>query len=96
MSSEEELSCILLGQKWSLREQNIKDYGCNVFADKIALIDVILEKVQDSNTKKLLEDIRSILVKRGTALWIMKADPLTNLAIRIGKTRTVIDLGAKE
>jgi len=88
----DELTCILLGQKWSVRDPSIRDYGCNLFADKVAAIDILLEHVKDEKLRKLLQDARSILVRRGTALWIMKSDPLTQLAIRLGVTRPSIDM----
>ena len=89
----EEAVCILLGQKLSARYPELKDYACNLYADKIASIDVILESEKLTNEdRETLEFIKKVLIKKGLALWIMKSDILTNLAIKLGKTARTISL----
>ena len=76
-----------LGQRWSGRDPSIRDYACNFYADKIAGIDVLIESLpEDSKKRRLLERVRKILIKQGEALWIMHADPFTQLCLKVGST----------
>jgi len=76
-----------LGQKWSSKKPIIKDYACNVNADKLVALDVILKKMpKDSKERKILENVREILLIQGEALYIRSSDPFTNLCIKVGST----------
>ena len=79
-----------LGQRWAGKEHDlpIHDYACNVYADKIAILDVymLLYEDIDPGFVKDLGELRQRLVGLGTALWIKNSDVLTNLSVRVGKT----------
>jgi len=83
----------LLGSLWSSKEKGISDYACNVFADKIATIDIILESLDKEKDKELIEELkvlREVLKRKGMALWLLQSDTLTNLAVKVGRRSKVI------
>ena len=85
----------LLGQRLAERERYLSDYACNDYADRLALIDLILELYADELTDEEKEElliIRERLRREGRALWIQYSDILTNLAIAVGKTTPRISL----
>jgi len=65
---------------------HFKDYACNVYADKLALLDIIIIEEKDEEIKEMLEKVREQRKRLGEALWIMHADVLTNLGLKVGKT----------
>jgi len=78
----------LLGSIWSGSDPKLSDYACNIFADKLAILDEVIKMLDDSDDLKgKLKDLREKLKKRGEALWILNSDTLTNLAIKV-KRRT--------
>jgi len=85
----------LLGQRLAERERYLSDYACNDYADRLALIDLILEiygdELSDEEKEELLI-IRERLRREGRALWIQYADILTNLALAVGRTSIRIDM----
>ena len=80
----------LLGSLWASKNERIQDYACNLYADKLATLDLLLDEIDDEELKKDLELIRNILKVKGEALWIMQADILTNLAIKTGMRSKVV------
>ena len=85
----------LLGQRLAEREKYLSDYACNDYADRLALIDLILELYADELTDEEKEElliIRERLRREGRALWIQYADILTNLALAVGRTSVRIDM----
>lgn len=72
-----------LAQQVAKKYPFISDYACNVYADKIAQLDVLIEHV-DGEAKEQLKLAREILLKQGTALWFMNAGELTNLGAKLG------------
>jgi len=87
MVKEEEITRLeYLGQKWSSKKPHIKDYACNLNADKIVALDVLIKYTKDGKKKKLLKAIRKILLKQGEALYIQSSDTFTNLCIKVGST----------
>jgi len=62
----------------------ISDYACNVNADKLAQIDILLGQVDDEEVKEQLKLAREILKRQGEALWFMQAGELTNLGAKLG------------
>lgn len=86
-----------LSQQLSHKIPYISDYACNVFADKIAQLDFVIEEIEDSEVKRVLEKAREILLRQGTALWFMQAGELSNLGARLGTTTKEASLkGRKE
>jgi hypothetical protein len=76
-----------LSQKLASKMPQLSDYACNVFADKIAQIDIYLEAFKNfPEIVQRLKALRYRLLKIGTALWIMDADVITNLGLKVGKT----------
>ena len=82
-----------LGQKWASKNPQVSDYACNVFADKIAMLDIeiellksALESEKDLEAIEVLEVVRENLRRRGEAIYIMHSDILTNLGLKVGKT----------
>jgi len=78
-----------LAQSVAEKEEEISDYACNAFADKVAQINVILEMLdpqEDSDLIEELEAIKEVYKKLGTALWFMNAGELSNLGARLGST----------
>jgi len=74
-----------LAQSVAEKEQGISDYACNIFADKLAQIDILLDLFsEDKKFTEKLKILRSIYRKIGTALWFMHAGELTNLGARLG------------
>jgi len=65
---------------------HFKDYACNVYADKLALLDIIIMEEQDGEIREMLERVREQRKRLGEALWIMHADVLTNLGLKVGNT----------
>ena len=87
MVEEEKITRLeYLGQKWSSQEPEIRDYACNVNADKIVALDILIKHTKEPKKKKLLEAIREILLKQGEALYIQGSDTFTNLCIKVGST----------
>jgi len=88
MVKEEEITRLeYLGQKWSSQEPEIRDWACNIHADKIVAIDILIEHTKKGSKKrKLLEAIREIILKQGKALYIQSSDTFTNLCIKVGST----------
>ena len=85
----------LLGSLWASKNQRIQDYACNLYADKIATLDLIMEEIDDEEIRKDLELIRKMLKVKGEALWIMQSDILTNLAIKTGLRTRVVRVGKR-
>jgi hypothetical protein len=78
-----------LAQSVAEREQDINEYACNIYADKIAQINIlmdILDKEEDRETLQELASLKQVYKKLGTALWFMQAGELTNLGARLGST----------
>ncbi|MCJ7767834.1 hypothetical protein MUP79_05550 [Candidatus Bathyarchaeota archaeon] len=76
-----------LGQKLVSKRPELKDYACNVYADKIAALDIaIQENKKDPDISEILNRLRTQLLRKGEAIWIMKADVLTNLGLKVGRT----------
>lgn len=78
-----------LAQSVAEREHDIADYACNAYAEKLALINIlltILDPEKDKDTVKELTEFKELYKKRGTALWFMRAGELTNLGARLGST----------
>jgi len=86
---DETLNIQYLGQRLSVKEKNLQDYACNIYAEKIALIDVIKTTFPEIDPK-MLDTVREIMRIRGSALWIRNADILTNLALRVGRTTKIL------
>ena len=66
----------------------LKDYAMNVNADKIAVLDILIEKYEKLNMSKIVEflkDLREKLKRIGEARYVMNADVLTNLGLKLGK-----------
>jgi len=86
----------LLAQRWSARDNRLKDYACNLMAPKLVVLDNLIDTLPDGNpVKNRLEEIRLILKRIGEVQWILSADIVTNLALKVGKTTLDIDV-AKE
>ena len=80
-----------LGQKWVSKNPEVRDYACNVFADKLALLDIEIESLERAEQKdgelvEVLHVFRENLRKRGEAIYIMHSDVLTNLGLKVGRT----------
>jgi|Deesub1362B_J571_1020462.scaffolds.fasta_scaffold15594_2 hypothetical protein len=72
-----------MSQELARKIPYLSDYACNVYAHQIAMIDAILE-VADPEEKENLQTLREILLKVGSALWVMQATELTNLGLKLG------------
>lgn len=72
------------------------DLACNVFADKIVLLDILIENADDKGMIEDLKMVREIIRKRGEAMWIMKADTVTNLSVKVGMRVKSISLRGKK
>jgi len=73
-----------MSQELARKIPYLSDYACNVYAQQIAMIDAILEVVEDSEERENLKTLRNILLKVGSALWTMQATELTNLGLKLG------------
>lgn len=82
----------LLAQRWAARDKRLQDYACNLMAPKLVVLDNYIDRVPDGPLKKRLEEIRLILKRVGEVQWILSADIVTNLALKIGKTTIDIDV----
>ena len=77
-----------LSQKLAAKTPELSDYACNLNADKLAVLDLYIKTYEDED-KELVEwmkGLREQLKRQGEALWIMHADVLTNLGLKVGKT----------
>jgi hypothetical protein len=92
MNKNKDLEAIYLqtlAQSVAEREHDVNDYACNIYADKIAKINVLLELLDPETDKELIEQLtmfKQVYRKLGTALWFMQAGELTNLGARLGST----------
>ena len=80
-----------LSQKLAGKEPRLGDYACNIYADKIAMIDIYLEVLDEREPKPValiaaLESTRTKLKIVGESLWIRNSDVLTNLGLKVGRT----------
>jgi hypothetical protein len=90
-----------LGQRLSHKEKNLAVYACNIYADQIANLDLMLLKLdyllknpELSAVRRLrikmkvdtIKIVREELIIRGSAAFIKRSDILTQLSIRVGKT----------
>lgn len=96
MTKDEFRTAFYLGERWGQKDKSIQDLACNVFGDKIVLLDLLAEYVVDDDMKGDLKIVREILRRRGEALWIMKADTVTNLSIKVGMRVKKISLKRKK
>jgi hypothetical protein len=86
-----------LSQKIASNHPELQDYAMNLNADKIAKIDVLLKFFEDDpETIEFLKGLRETLLMQGIALWIMNADVLTNLGLKLGKSGVREIKGKKE
>ena len=77
-----------LAQAVARKYPEITDYACNVYADRIAQLDLIIgilkaEGVSKSEIEEI-QTVREYYKKLGTALWFMQAGELTNLGAKLG------------
>ena len=80
-----------LSQQLAKKFPYLSDYACNVYADKLAQIDFMLEFLDGNDPEeKELKDMLLLFRKRiklqGEALWFMQAGELTNLGLKLGST----------
>ncbi|MEM1590275.1 MAG: hypothetical protein QW175_07645 [Candidatus Bathyarchaeia archaeon] len=75
-----------LAQQVARKYPYLTDYACNVYADKLAQLDVIIELADDPEEKEVLETVRKIVKRQGEALWFMQAGELTNLGLKLGSS----------
>jgi len=76
-----------LAQRWATKDKRLMDYACNLLASKLVGLDSYIESLPDGDAvKERLKQIRELLKKIGEAEWIMSADVVTNLALKVGKT----------
>ena len=77
-----------LAQAVARKYPEITDYACNVYADRIAQLDLIIEILKAEGVSKSeieeIQTVRKYYVKLGTALWFMQAGELTNLGAKLG------------
>ncbi|RLI44543.1 hypothetical protein DRO69_07140 [Candidatus Bathyarchaeota archaeon] len=85
----------LLAQRWAGKDKRLQDYACNILAPKLVVLDNYIDKLEDGEVKKRLEEVRTLLKRIGEVQWIQMADIVTNLALKVGKTTINIDV-AKE
>lgn len=88
MPKEDEITRLeYLGQKWSSQKPKIKDWACNIYADKTVAIDVLIEALPESSRqRKILEKVKKLLIDVGEALYIKNSDTFTNLCIKVGSS----------
>lgn len=77
-----------LSQKLAAKMPSLADYACNLNADKLAFLDLYIKNYEkeDPDFVEELKSLRDELKTTGEALWIMHADVLTNLGLKVGKT----------
>jgi hypothetical protein len=77
-----------LSQKLAAKRGDLSDYACNLNADKLAILDLYIKNYKDLDPEFVdwLKGLREQLQLQGEALWIMHADVLTNLGLKVGKT----------
>ncbi len=77
-----------LSQKLAAKRGDLSDYACNLNADKLAILDLYILAYEDEGPEFVdwLKGLREQLKRQGEALWIMNADVLTNLGLKVGKT----------
>lgn len=77
-----------LSQKLASKMPNLADYACNLNADKLAMLDIYIQALaeEDPEFVEELKTTRQELKLTGEALWIMNADVLTNLGLKVGRT----------
>jgi len=77
-----------LSQKLAAKRNELADYACNLNADKLAILDLYIKAYEgeDPEFAAWLKGLREQLKLQGEALWIMHADVLTNLGLKVGKT----------
>jgi len=77
-----------LSQKLAAKRNDLADYACNLNADKLAILDLYIKAYEDEDPEfaDWLKGLREQLKLQGEALWIMHADVLTNLGLKVGKT----------
>ena len=77
----------LLAQRWAEKDKKLKDYACNLLAPKLVILDNVIEKLPEGHpVRTRLSEIREILKRIGEVQWILNADIVTNLALKVGKT----------
>lgn len=82
----EEQTLQTLGQKLAGIMPELQDYACNAYADKIAMLDLLLLTEEDPEFIEELKDLRIEIKTMGRAKYIGKADILTNLSLLVGRT----------
>lgn len=77
-----------LSQKLAAKRPDLADYACNMNADKIAILDLYIAafEKEDPEFVDWLKSLRAQLQRQGEALYLMHADILTNLGLKVGKT----------
>lgn len=77
-----------LSQKLAAKMPGLADYACNLNADKLALLDLYINNLEKEDPEFVaeLKALRDELKTTGEALWIMHADVLTNLGLKVGRT----------
>jgi hypothetical protein len=76
-----------LSQKLAAKRPDLCDYACNLNADKIAILDLYISAFSDDpEFLEWLQSLREQLKRQGEALYLMHADILTNLGLKVGRT----------
>ena len=76
-----------LAQRWAEQDKKLKDYACNLLAPKLVVLDNVIEKLPDGHPVRVrLSEIRKVLKRIGEVQWILHADTITNLSLKVGRT----------
>ncbi len=74
-----------LAQELTRKFPEISDYACNVFADRIAQLDFLIDNADLTEDEKIeVKILREYYKRLGTAYWFMHAGELTNLGAKLG------------
>lgn len=93
---DEELTRIeYLGQRLATQKPELRDYALCSNAEKIAVLDILIQHTSGKQ-RKILKNVREILLRLGEAQYIMNADVFTNLTIKVGSTIKKVSFGEEK
>lgn len=73
-----------LSQQVAKKYPYLTDYACNINADKLAQLDLMIEMLDDPEIREILNIARQVVKRQGEALWFMQAGEITNLGLKLG------------
>ena len=82
----QDLNATLLAQMLSHRDEEVRDYAMNEYAEETAFLNIMLQSIKDPKAREGLEQFKREIRSMGKAKWIKRrCSELTHIALELPK-----------